>query len=155
MVQETSETRDIEPTVNKGSIGSYIPIMIPPGPSLLGLPLELQEQILEDLAFPEIICLKITCAWFNSIIPPATCSEILQAETTEMAERKDVYTCHECVRLRPVSKFGDMMTKKKKKRGGINAAKRLCLDCVATPGIVRSIRKAPVRVPGVHPAAWV
>jgi len=49
---------------------------------LLALPLELQEQIIGDLAFPDNIYLKLTCLHFHAIIKALTHEELLKAELT-------------------------------------------------------------------------
>ncbi|KAL2216956.1 hypothetical protein M432DRAFT_658985 [Thermoascus aurantiacus ATCC 26904] len=61
-------------------------IRIPPRASLLGLPTEVQEHIIQYLNFPEIICLMITCTWFNNLIRPLTHRELLEAENTLRGE---------------------------------------------------------------------
>lgn len=97
--------------------------------AILTLPLELQEQVIRELAFPEIGFFKMTCRHFNTIIKPLTHEQLLRAEETAFALQEDVYACRECLRLRPASKFADKMLKKKRRRSGQKNCNRFCVEC--------------------------
>ena len=101
--------------------------------SLHGLSLELQEQIIRELAFPDIVFLKMTCRHFDAVIKALTHAQLLQAEKTEFAIRQDVYACRDCLRLRPASSFADNMLKRKKRRYGQEDHKRFCVECGVQP----------------------
>lgn len=127
-------------------------IRIPPRASLLGLPTEVQEHIIQYLNFPEIICLMITCTWFNNLIRPLTHRELLEAENTLYAtEKKKLYACRDCLRLRPASKFGDKMLVRKKRRGEPGANNRFCVECGINPskGTTRYTVGSQIIVQGV------
>jgi hypothetical protein len=97
--------------------------------SLLALPLELQEQVFQELGFPDNISLSMTCRHFWATTKPLTHKQLLLAERTEFAIGKDIYTCRDCLRLRPASKFADKMTKRKRGRLGSKNHKRFCVEC--------------------------
>lgn len=101
-----------------------------PRTSLLGLPIELQEIILEHLDPSESIPLKLTCHHFNNFIPPAEKHDkLLAAERSPFARRKNLYACRECLHLLPASKFADQMLRYRRAKNERDARKRFCLEC--------------------------
>jgi hypothetical protein len=119
--------------------------------SLRTLPLELQEQVIRKLEFPDIIFLRMTCRHFNNIVKPLTHAELLVAERTEVTIWKDLYACRYCLRLRPASKFADKMLKKKRRQSGCDSSNRFCVECgiKSGPGITRYTRGSQIIVQGV------
>lgn len=123
-----------------------------PSPNLLSLPSELKNYIVEELDFPAVICLKLACRLFNSIIPRLTSNQLLRAERTTYAAKKDLYACSGCLRLRPGHEFADkMVLDKRRRRGGAQACNRFCLDCgiSSTPGKARYTKGSRITVQGL------
>lgn len=119
--------------------------------SLVTLPLELQEQVVQELAFPDNIFLRMTCRHFGAIIKPLTYEQLFLAESTEFAIREDIYACRDCLRLRGASKFADNMTKNKRGRFGPENWKRFCVECglQSGPGNTRYTRGSRIMIKGV------
>lgn len=117
-------------------------------PCLLSLPLELQNQIIQELAFPDVVFLKMTCSHFYAVVKPLTHGQFLQAGITKFAIRKDIYACCDRLRLRPASSFADKMLKKKKSRFGQEVDKRFCVECGTHPrlGTTRYTRGSQIVV---------
>jgi len=63
------------------------------------LPVELHKDIIDLLALPEKVHLKLTGRYFASLIKAASHSELLAAENTEWAISKGLFSCMDCVRL--------------------------------------------------------
>lgn len=97
--------------------------------TLLGLPLELQDMIIEELEFPDNVFLRSTCRCFRTIIKPLTHQQLLQIEETKFAEEHGLYACRDCLRMRPATKFADTMSMRKRKRFGKETFRRFCLEC--------------------------
>lgn len=100
-----------------------------PDSYLMRLPVELHKDIIDLLALPEKVHLKLTGRYFASLIKAASHSELLAAENTEWAISRGLFSCMDCVRLRPLDKFADTMRKNKKSRNGSEPHKRFCIDC--------------------------
>ncbi|KAF5860976.1 hypothetical protein ETB97_000886 [Aspergillus alliaceus] len=99
----------------------------------MNLPTELHILIANYLIFPDIIHLKLTCAYFNHLIPPLSHRELLDAELTDFAWDHDLYACRYCLRFRPAAKFADRMLRRRRRRCGRDAVKRFCVDCGLMP----------------------
>lgn len=119
--------------------------------SLITLPAELQEQIIQELAFPDNIFLGMTCRYFYTILKPPTHEQLLSAENTEFTIREDIYACRDCLRLRRASRFADNMTKKKRRRSGLESYNRFCVECglKSGPGNTRYTRGSRIMIKGV------
>ncbi|GAB1199304.1 hypothetical protein APSETT444_008650 [Aspergillus pseudonomiae] len=104
-----------------------------PFPRFMNLPPELHILIANFLIFPDLVHLKLTCAYFNDLIPPLSHHELLQAELTDFALARDVYTCRYCLRLRPAAKFADRMLRRGRGRYGRDAERRFCVECGLMP----------------------
>lgn len=100
-----------------------------PEPSLVTLPVELQMEIIQYLGFPDIICLRMTCRRFSSLIPPLSHGELLKAEISAFGFENNLYSCSQCLRLRAEAKFSDKMVKYRKGKFGRDKGKRFCFDC--------------------------
>ena len=100
-------------------------------PHLLMLPTELHDEIISLLSFPEVIRLKLSCRYFHSLIPAPTHQQLLDAEQTFYALRRNLFACQTCIRLRPGARFISIMRMNKMMRGGKEASHRICLDCAA------------------------
>lgn len=98
-------------------------------PSLATLPVELQQEIISYLEFPDNICLRMTCRRFGSVIPPLTHDEALKAEISAFGFKKELYSCSHCLRLRLPAQFADRMTKFRMSKFGRNKGKRVCVEC--------------------------
>jgi hypothetical protein len=99
-------------------------------PPLLNLPVELQELIIENLLpadFPAKFNLRTTCHYFYSLIKRPTHKELLAAEKSPYAYTKKLFTCGDCLRLLPESKFEAYMLSSRPKDGC--AWDRLCIEC--------------------------
>ncbi|KAJ6137396.1 hypothetical protein N7471_003882 [Penicillium samsonianum] len=96
---------------------------------LAALPPELHLLIANFLPFPFNIHLKLTCSYFNSLIPPLTHDELLLAERTDHAVAHDLYVCCYCLRLRPAYQFAQRMLQRRRSKGARDARKRFCVDC--------------------------
>lgn len=99
----------------------------------LELPPELHLLIAEDLFFIDKLHLQSTCTSLYNIIPPPTHDELLEAEGSAYATKRNLYTCRYCVRLLPACKFADRMLRKRRNRHGPDAGKRFCIECGLKP----------------------
>ncbi|KAF7617972.1 hypothetical protein AFLA_006881 [Aspergillus flavus NRRL3357] len=122
-----------------------------PIPHFMNLPPELHILIANLLIFPDIIHLKLTCTYFNDLIPPLPHHELLQAELTDFALAHDIYACRYCLRLRPAGKFADRMLRRGRGRYGRDAERRFCVECGLMPrsGTARYGPGAQIVVQGV------
>jgi len=107
--------------------------MIPTLLSLMALPQELRDNIIQFLDPMASLCLKLSCTHFNDLIKPLTKEQLLIAETDEFAEKESLLICNCCVRIRTKSKFADNQLKKGRDRGGSRARMRFCIDCGIGP----------------------
>ena len=96
---------------------------------IIRLPLELQQQIISSLDFPDILFLKMTCIHYDQLIEPLTLDELLKAECSSFCNKKKLYSCSYCLRLRDWTKFADQMLRKKRRKMAKEANKRFCIDC--------------------------
>jgi hypothetical protein len=122
--------------------------------TLLSLPPELHLLISTYLQFPDIVYFRTSCAYLYALLPPLTHSDLLLAETTELALSRDIYACRYCLRLRPASCFADRMRRRRRGRFGRDAEKRFCVECGLRPraGADEEARYGPgaqVRIDGV------
>ncbi|CZR58331.1 uncharacterized protein PAC_08223 [Phialocephala subalpina] len=108
-------------------------ISSPPPPALLNIPLEIQNSITSHLKTPDILSLRLTCTHFELTIPPPTHIQLLITEKTSWAQVRNLYTCKDCLCLRPSNKFADAMKKGKKGLNGKEPQKRFCVDCGTEP----------------------
>ncbi|EXA53639.1 hypothetical protein FOVG_01377 [Fusarium oxysporum f. sp. pisi HDV247] len=104
---------------------------MPPSVTLLGLPSELHTEIVKNLSFPDNANLKRTCTYFQDLIQFRHAEQI-EAETSPYAMAKNVYACVGCQRLRPAPMFADNMLRAKRRKGGVEASKRFCVECGTT-----------------------
>src|SRR5438034_5899468 len=72
---------------------------------LLALPTELQLWIIDICDIPSKLTLRMTNQHFRAIIKPPTHADLLIAEKTPWGEKRDLFTCMDCVRLRLRGKF--------------------------------------------------
>jgi hypothetical protein len=98
-------------------------------PLLLQFPLEVITNITDRLALQDKVCLAMTNRHLRFMIKPPTHEEFLQAENTEWAISRQIYTCKGCVGFRPLLHFTDDMRKGKRARRGTEASMRMCIKC--------------------------
>jgi hypothetical protein len=96
------------------------------------LPLELHLEIIDYLPFEASTYLRMTCRYFNDIIPKPMHEELLVIETSDWAIEEGLFACCHCLRLRRPFKFADKMTSGKRDRGRKAAALRFCIECGLT-----------------------
>lgn len=122
-----------------------------PSATLLGLPSELHPEIVKSLSFPDNVNLKRTCKYFQDLIRFSHAEQI-EAETSPYAIAKDVYACVGCQRLRPAHMFADNMLRAKRRKGGVEASKRFCVECGTTTqkNIQGYSPGAHISIRGVH-----
>lgn len=101
--------------------------------TLLDLPTEIHQLIAQCLDFPSLIRLKTICRHFHTLISPLSVDQMLEVEVSAFGWQKDLYTCRDCLRLRPRAKFADNMIRKKKAKLAVDAEKRFCVDCGINP----------------------
>lgn len=99
----------------------------------LDLPPEIHLLIVKNLFFTDKLHLQATCTYFYKLIPPLTHAELLEAEGSDYATRRNLYTCRYCLRLLPASEFADRMFRKRRNRHGPDAGKRFCIECGLGP----------------------
>ncbi|KAJ5994715.1 hypothetical protein N7481_001692 [Penicillium waksmanii] len=100
---------------------------------LLRLPLELQIAIADILPIPDLLHLRLTCAYLYDSLSPLTHRQLLDAEATDWARHHNVFTCRYCLRLRPAVQFADRMLQHRRSRAGRDCHKRFCIDCGLMP----------------------
>lgn len=104
-----------------------------PPVSLLSIPQELQLEIISYLPYLDQAVLKMTCKHFNEIVqfrPKDRETHLVEIETTNWANKKDLYFCSWCSKLHPASRFvGYIMDPGEKLlRGGPQALDRSCVE---------------------------
>lgn len=114
--------------------------------SRLKLPTELHSHIISYLSFPENVHLKITCRYFYGLVTFDHAAQI-SAETSPYAIDKGLYACHSCERLRASHWFADSMLRRKRRRGGFNARKRLYVEYGTRPAGKTAVQRY---TPGTH-----
>ncbi|RJE24052.1 hypothetical protein PHISCL_03588, partial [Aspergillus sclerotialis] len=57
----------------------------------------------------------------------------MEVEVSDFGMENDLYTCRDCLRLRPRAKFADKMVKKRKAKFAVEAMKRFCVECGINP----------------------
>ena len=67
--------------------------------------------------------------YLRSIISPPTHDDFLQAEPSEWAMARQLFTCRGCVQFRSFVHFSDDMRKGKCARRGLAAKTRFCIRC--------------------------
>ncbi|KAL8991633.1 MAG: hypothetical protein Q9169_007798 [Polycauliona sp. 2 TL-2023] len=119
--------------------------------NLMSLPRELQEEIVGNLELRDRVCLKVTCNYYNHIIPSLNLEQLLEAEKYVSCEQRDLFACRYCLRLRDGTEFTEKLLAKGKSRGHKDAAKRFCIDCGlnAPEGTTRYSPGAATSVMGV------
>lgn len=100
---------------------------------LLRLPLELQIAIADILPVPDLLHLRLTCAYLYDSLSPPTHRQLLDAEATDWARHHNVFTCRYCLRLRPAVQFADRMLQHRRSRAARDCHKRFCIDCGLMP----------------------
>jgi hypothetical protein len=120
-------------------------------PNIFNLPPELHGLIIDQLPIPDVLILRLTCAYFYTLIQPSH-QELLQAESSDWARHRDLYTCRYCLRLRPQCNFADRMLHRRRSRGGRDSDHRFCIECGLKPreGSARYGPGAQVTVQGAH-----
>ncbi|KAL2783322.1 hypothetical protein BJX66DRAFT_318743 [Aspergillus keveii] len=118
--------------------------------TLLDLPNEIHQLIAQCLDFPSLIQLKRVCRHFHALIPQLSVSQMLEVEVSDFGWEKGLYTCRDCLRLRPRARFADNMIRRKKAKFGVDAGKRFCVDCGINPrqGTTRYTRGSHVVIQG-------
>lgn len=103
--------------------------------TLLTLPGEIQNKIVDTLDALDLLPLRATCRHFRNIIPPLslTIHELVVLERSQAAMERDLYACRIRLHLRRSSHFADSMTRKDKIKGGHGAINRFCVDCGLNP----------------------
>jgi hypothetical protein len=107
-----------------------------PEPTLLGLPTEIQHEIVSNLSsadFPDKYSLRLSCRYFYNLIPAMQHSELLEVESGPYCVTHKLFACKDCLRLRPASKFADKMRKRKRNQGGEEKSLRFCIECGIKP----------------------
>lgn len=98
-------------------------------PLLLRVPLELLRAIVEQLDIRDQARLAMANRYLRSVIEPPSHEDFIQAETSEWASSKQLYTCKSCVSFRGYDEFADAMRKGRWRRHGPQANLRLCIQC--------------------------
>lgn len=101
--------------------------------TIFSLPRETHEVIIDYLDPPDHLHLRAVSQSFRELIPPLRIQQLLQVEVSDFGLTKDLYTCRDCMRLRPRAKFADNMVKRKKAKAGAEAGKRFCVECGTSP----------------------
>ena len=99
---------------------------------LLNLPPELHLLITTFLPIPDLLKLRITCAYLWDLIRISH-AQLLLAESTEWARNLNLYACRYCLRLRVADKFADRMVRRRRGRSGWDNGKRFCVECGLQP----------------------
>ncbi|KAL4912288.1 hypothetical protein BDW62DRAFT_194995 [Aspergillus aurantiobrunneus] len=122
--------------------------------TIFDLPREIHQLILEFAEPLDLLHLRAVCQSFRELIPPPTIQQLLQVEVSDFGYTKDIYTCRDCMRLRPRARFADKMVKKKKSKVSSDAGKRFCVDCGTNPNLLpetaRYTRGCHVVILGEH-----
>ena len=119
-----------------------------PRASLLGLPVELQDPIIDELDFPDTLNLRNSCQHLHTIVPWSH-QRMLEMETTQFFTERNLFTCRSCMSFLPASKFADNMTRGPRRKHGMKADRRFCYDCGVSkpghysPGSIITIRRLP------------
>jgi hypothetical protein len=119
-----------ESTPHLGISSIYLHEASSPKPTLLNLPVELHELIIENLLpadFPAKFNLRTTCHYFYGLIKRPTHNELLAAEKSPYGYTKKLFSCGDCLRLLPESKFEEYMLGSRPKDA--YARDRLCIEC--------------------------
>lgn len=90
-------------------------------------------MIAKRLSFPENINLKVTNRYFYNLVKQPSHQDLLEAELSQYALRRQLFACMDCVRLLPAAKFADTMRTKKKRKGGQKSHRRFCVQCGMNP----------------------
>lgn len=101
--------------------------------TICDIPMEILLIITHHLDVFSLISLQFSCRLFREIISSPSHLELIEAETTPFGNQNDLYTCQDCLRLRPRAKFADNMVKRKKAKWGFKATERWCVDCGINP----------------------
>jgi hypothetical protein len=102
----------------------------PPKPSnFLLLPNELQNNIAAHLDILSKLKFRLTNRHFHTLIPRPALATLLLAERTPWATTRSLYSCMDCLRLRPHFKFATAMLKGSKGKNGREPQKRFCVEC--------------------------
>ncbi|KAF2663457.1 hypothetical protein BT63DRAFT_430303 [Microthyrium microscopicum] len=96
------------------------------------LPAELQLEVISYLTFKDTVNLRMTGRKYRYFIPAPSHEQLLAAENSEWAIKKNLFTCCHCLQLRPSTKFADKMISGKRARGYKGAPIRFCIECGLT-----------------------
>jgi hypothetical protein len=96
---------------------------------LLLLPTELQNNIISHLDIPSTLILRLTNRHFYTLNSCPTHTTLLLAERTPWAVTLNLYSCMDCLRLKPQAKFATAMLNGPKGRNGKDPQKRFCVEC--------------------------
>ncbi|OJJ53452.1 hypothetical protein ASPSYDRAFT_36390 [Aspergillus sydowii CBS 593.65] len=100
---------------------------------ILDLPPEL-HLLIADVSPPSTVMnLRLVNKHFNTLIPALSREQLLEAETSDLSIRKNLYACSVCLRLRRRRKFADDMIQGHRERLGEDRGYRLCIDCGCNP----------------------
>lgn len=100
-----------------------------PLPPILRIPRDLHLEISDQIGFYDIFALRLTSAYFHSILPPLQKSPTLadtqleEAEASYLARLKNFLVCGRCKQLRKVRLFYEWELKRE------NEKHRLCVIC--------------------------
>ncbi|OJI98308.1 hypothetical protein ASPVEDRAFT_79969 [Aspergillus versicolor CBS 583.65] len=101
--------------------------------TIFSLPRETHQLIIDYLDPPDNLHLRAVCQSFRELIPALCIQQLLQVEVSDFGLAKGLYTCRDCMRLRPREKFADNMVRKKKAKAGAEAGNRFCVECGTSP----------------------
>lgn len=101
---------------------------------LLRLPLELLRNIFDHLDIQDRVRLAMTNRYLRSVIDAPTHTDFLDAERSEWAASKGLYTCKGCGKFRWLDQFANDMRKGPRARHGPEAQDRFCFRCGAEKG---------------------
>lgn len=89
--------------------------MMPNPATLLGLPTELQQSIVQFLGGLSHVQLQMSCQYYFEVIPHR---QVLELDVSEFAIERDLYACWDCLPLLPRKQFADQIVKKKRDKFG-------------------------------------
>ena len=85
--------------------------------------------MISHLDIPSKLKFRLTNRHFHTLIPRPTHSVLLLAERTPWALTRNLYSCMNCLRLRPQAKFATAMLNGPKGKNGKEPQKRFCIEC--------------------------
>ena len=109
--------------------------------TLTALPTELLLTILFHLNVKDLTILRRVARIFITLVPNLTLDDLLEAEQESWAMGEKLVACSKCVRLRKEEEFSRRMVwHSKMRRGGRNAGRRWCNDCLEKESGIEVVR---------------